>query len=250
MTMEIITSRQNQYVVHCRRLSIDGNYRRATGEYICDGMKMFKEALLFGAEVRAVICLAADISKLPAFIPRYVVSEDLMQYLSPLKNSSGPVFTVKIPDSVIPQSVVNLIILDGVQDPGNVGTVIRTANAFGIDLVILTGNTADLYNPKAVRATMGAVFRQPALSLDYGRIDPLIKEYGLTLYGATLSENAIDIRNTDLKNAAVAIGSEGGGLSPDILNMCDQIVMIPMCPDSESLNAAVAAAVVMWELYR
>lgn len=140
--------------------------------------------------------------------------------------------------------------LESVQDPGNVGTVIRTANAFGIDAVILTGNCADLYNPKTVRATMGAIFRQRVLCRGVDELMPLLAGNGLALYGAALSARAADIRRVDVKNAAVAIGSEGSGLSAALLALCRGEVIIPMRPDSESLNAGVAASVVMWEMAR
>ena len=113
---------------------------------------------------------------------------------------------------------------------------------------VLTGGCADLYNPKTVRATMGAVFRQLVLETD--DLPAFLNETGLPLYGAALADNALDVRRVDLKNAAVAIGSEGRGLSEELLDICREKIIIPMDPDSESLNAAVAAAVCMWEMAR
>jgi TrmH family RNA methyltransferase len=128
--------------------------------------------------------------------------------------------------------------------------VIRTANAFGIDAVILTGDCADLYHPRTVRASMGAIFRQKVLELDTAYLKDLLVDQGLPLYAAALDERALDVREVSLRNAAVAVGSEGHGLSETLLRMCDQKIIIPMDPDSESLNAAVAAAVLMWEARR
>ena len=144
----------------------------------------------------------------------------------------------------------NAIVLESVQDPGNVGTVIRTANAFGVDAVILTGVCADLYNPKTVRATMGAIFRQRVLELPLAELRAALDENGLPLYGAALSETARDFREIPLDKAAVAVGSEGNGLSTELLAICDGQLIIPMRPDSESLNAGVAASVIMWEMSR
>ena len=138
--------------------------------------------------------------------------------------------------------------LETVQDPGNVGTVIRTANAFGIDAVILTGDCADLYNPKTVRSTMGAIFRQRVLTLEAAELKALLEKNSLPMYGAALHQNSALITDVSLKNAAAAVGSEGRGLSGEVLAMCDKTVFIPMQPDSESLNAAVAASVIMWEM--
>jgi TrmH family RNA methyltransferase len=145
--------------------------------------------------------------------------------------------------------VNSIIILEGVQDPGNVGAVVRTADAFGIGAVVLTGGCADPYNPKTVRATMGAIFRQNIIVTDMSGVAAL-KLNGYLLYGASLGEGSRDIREVPLQNAAVAIGSEGHGLSDDMLALCDEKLVIPMSPKSESLNAAVAASIVMWEMRR
>ena len=102
------------------------------------------------------------------------------------------------------------------------GTVIRTANAFGIGAVILTGDCADLYHPKTVRATMGAIFRQKVLELDRDLLSPFLKDQGLPLYAAALDERAVDVRALNLQHAAVAVGSEGRGLSPELLAVCDR----------------------------
>ena len=248
--MNVITSRKNKTVNHVRSLASDRTYRRQAGEYVCAGMKMLEDALLCGADVTSIITCNEDNESLPLSIPCYKVPDDLMRYISPLKNSSGPVFTVKIPKMYDQAEVKRAIILDTVQDPGNVGTIIRTANAFHVDKVILTGLCADLYNPKTVRASMGAIFRQDVEHLEYDEIRPFLTKHGLLLYGAALSEKAVDIRKASLHNAAVAVGSEGSGLSDKILDLCEQELIIPIDPDSESLNAAVAAAIIMWEFAR
>ena len=116
--------------------------------------------------------------------------------------------------------------------------------------MILTGDCADLYHPKTVRATMGAIFRQKVLELDTAYLKDFLRDQGLPLYAAALDERAKDLRQVSLRRAAVAVGSEGQGLSKAFLDLCDETVIIPMNPDSESLNAAVAAAVLMWEASR
>lgn len=136
------------------------------------------------------------------------------------------------------------------QDPGNVGTVVRTANAFGVGAVILVGECADLYNPKTVRSTMGAIFRQRVLSLGMTELTMLLEKNSLPLYGAALHRDSALITAVDVKNAAIAVGSEGRGLSDSLLSLCRKTVFIPMQPESESLNAAVAASIIMWEMSR
>ena len=167
-----------------------------------------------------------------------------------MKNSPGPLFTVRITDDPEDGEIENAIILENVQDPGNVGTVLRTASAFSIGAVVLTGDCADLYGPKTVRATMGAIFRQRAIRLEKDELPAWLEKHSLPLYGAALSKNARDLRGLDLGRAAVAVGSEGRGLSPELLALCRGEVIIPMDARSESLNAAVAAAVLMWEMNR
>lgn len=248
--METITSRKNPYIVHLRALGRERAARCASGEYVCDGVKLLREALQFGACVTSVLWSGAPALALPDGIAQYSAPQDLVEYASPLVNSPGPVFTVRIPEAAVPARLEHVIVLENVQDPGNVGTVLRTANALGMDAVILAGACADLYSPKTVRATMGAIFRQPVIVCDLEQLRALLQTHSLKLYGAALTEKALDLRAVSLDRAAVAIGSEGRGLSAELLQLCDGQIIIPMRPEAESLNAAVAAAVVMWEIAR
>ena len=245
--MEQIRSRKNQYILHLRALAKTNDARRDAGEYVCDGEKLLREALQFGAEVTSVLWRDAAAFPLPDGIVQYTADAELVAYASPLMHSPGPVFTVRIPEMCLPEPLRHVIVLEGVQDPGNVGTVIRTANALGMDAVVLTGACADLYSPKTVRAAMGALFRQPVLTCSMDELMQLLHAHGLKLYGAALTDAAQDLRRAP---AAVAIGSEGRGLSAQLLAQCDGQIIIPMQPGAESLNAAVAAAVVMWEIAR
>lgn len=249
--METISSRRNATIRRLRDLGSDAASRREAGEYLCDGMKTLREALQYGASVRTVLW-----KEKPQALPgldaaaQYIALPELFDYASPLANSPGPLFSVAIPEETALPPLRNALILENVQDPGNVGTVIRTANAFGVDAVILVGACADLYQPKTVRATMGAIFRQRVLQRDWEGLCALLKAQGLPLYGAALDPAAKDVRAVSLKRAAVAVGSEGQGLSARLLAQCEEKLIIPMRPDSESLNAAVAASVLMWEMAR
>lgn len=247
--MEKISSRKNAYISHVRLLSADSGYRRQQGQYLCDGIKTLKEALRFGAEIVSVLWKGQEqsIEGLEG-CTQYVAAEELFDYASPMKNSPGPLFAVRAKAADADSCLRSAIVLENLQDPGNVGTVIRTANALGVDAVILVGSCADLYNPKTVRATMGAIFRQRVIQTELDGLCALLEANGLKLYGAALSDSAEDIRSVDLAGAAVAIGSEGQGLSGELLRRCDGQLIIPMEPDSESFNAAVAAAIVMWEM--
>ena len=140
--------------------------------------------------------------------------------------------------------------LDGVQDPGNVGTILRTADAFECDGVFLVNACADLFNPKTARATMGAIFRREAYSVTPEELFVLLSKSNIPLYGTALREDTVPLSDANLSKAAVAIGSEGCGLSQQMLDECAKTLKIPMSPRCESLNAAIAATVVLWEMYR
>ena len=255
--MERLTSRKNELIRHIRRLGADRAYRRETGEFVCDGEKLLGEAVRHGAEITAVLwsgapAAAGDGGEIPC-AAQFVVPGELLDYVSPLKSAAGVVFTARIrrfgekPEDAPPGRT---LVLETIQDPGNLGTILRTANALRIDTVILTGDFADPYGPKAVRAGMGAVFRQRFFALEREALRAYLTAHGLRLYGAALSPAAADVRALDLRGAAVAVGSEGRGLSPELRAKCDGELIIPMNAECESLNAAVAAAIIMWELSR
>ena len=247
--MENITSRKNRIICHFRSIAGDREYRYSCGEYVCDGLKTLREALHCGAQLCCVLWKEkAEEIELPESVVQYTAPAELFEYASPLKSSGGPVFTVKMPKRDENFKLERAIVLENLQDPGNVGTVIRTANAFNIDAVILVGACADLYNPKTVRASMGAIFRQRVLTMSIAELDELMQKQALPLFGAALSDKAADLRNVEIHRACVSIGSEGRGLSPELLDVCGGEIIIPMNPESESLNAAVAASVIMWEM--
>lgn len=241
--MEIIRSRQNELIRRFAALASDAGARHGAGEYICAGDRLLGEALSSGAEITCT--LAAE----PIDAPNLrLVTPELLRAVSPLMNSPGPLFSVRMRRLPAPDTLARVIVLENVQDPGNVGTVLRTADAFGIDLVVLCASCADPYNPKTVRATMGAIFRQPVTRTDTAGLPAVLG--GLPLYGAALSADAADIRSLPKTGLAVAVGNEGRGLSDALLSLCGGTVIIPMRPRAESLNAGVAAAVVMWEMVR
>lgn len=250
--MERITSRKNQIIIHFRALGSDRSYRRQAGLFLCDGEKLLREALASGAELSQVLWAeGGQVIELPEGVEQYVCPLELLQYASPMKNSPGPLFSVRAGMKRPEGPLESAIVLEAVQDPGNVGTVIRTAAAMGIGAVVLLSGCADPTGPKTVRSTMGAVFRQTVIETDLEGLTDLVEKNGLELWGAALSEKAQDIRGVAGRKAlAVAIGSEGRGLSEELLSRCAGELIIPMEPDSESLNAAVAASIVMWEMYK
>jgi len=252
--MESITSRTNPLMTHLRKLAASGSYRRACGEFLCDSPKLLEEALAWRRDsLRAVVCTpGALLPPLPPGVRTVQVPEDVMQSVSPARTPQGVLCVCAIREEPFPPSLTgeHYVVLDGVQDPGNVGTILRTADAFFADGVFLVNACADLYGPKTVRAAMGAVFRCPAWSCGVQALQTLLTEAGIPLYGAALRTDTADARTVDYTRAAVAIGSEGRGLSAEVLSACDRTVRLPMREHCESLNAAAAAAAFLWEMAR
>lgn len=249
--MEHITSRHNPLMGHIRRLAGSAAYRWETGEFLCDSPKLLQEALLWQAEITAVVTIS-PLPRLPEHIRQVQVPEDVMASISPVKTPQGVLFTCRLPQTPLPRSLTGrrYVLLDGVQDPGNVGTILRTLDAFDADGLLLTGGCADPYGWKAVRSSMGAVFRRPIYSGTPEELAALLHRSSLPLYGAALREDTVDARQADYTRCTLAIGSEGRGLSREVLNLCGQTIRIPMSDRCESLNAAIAAAVLLWESWR
>ena len=216
---------------------------------ICDGAKLLEEAVRAGTDVTALIATeGAELTEIPN-IPLYLLPEDLMAYVSPMKTPQGILFTCRIPDVRMPADGSRYAVLEGVQDPGNIGAVLRTARAMGYDGVYLLPGCADACSPRAVRASMGAVFQLPLREADYAELEEL-KQQGIELYAAALTDESTDVRQADYGRFAICIGSEGSGLSERLLKKCGRCIRIPMESSCESLNAAVAAGIIMWESVR
>ncbi len=264
-----LTSRNNPYIKEVAKLS-DKKHRDTENKFCFEGKKLLEEAILSRAPIEAVLftqrALNDDRSRLilekaADICEMYLVTDEVYDKISFEKSPEG-IFTVSntLKNLHSLYSVYDigngfaekLLILDGVRDPGNLGTVLRTASAFGIENVILSSDSADVYNPKTVRASMGAVFR-----IKTSRVSDLeacikhLKENGIKVYSAALSDSAIsliDVKDTD--KAVFVIGNEGSGIRQCVMDKCDGFVMIPMENGTESLNAASAAAIILWEQYR
>lgn len=251
--METITSRQNPLCTHLRKLSSSAAYRRQCGEFLCDSPKLLQEALLWGSELHTVVVTAGtEAPPLPKGVRLVEVPADVMRSVSPMETPQGTLFTCAIHTEPLPETLAGrrYVVLDTLQDPGNVGTILRTADAFHADGMFLVNGCANLYNPKTLRATMGAVFRCPVWTVGVEELSALLKRSGIPLYGAALREDTLDARQADYSRCAIAIGSEGRGLTDAVLAVCDRTIKIPMSEHCESLNAAAAATVLLWEAAR
>ena len=252
--MEIITSRQNPLCVQIRKLSSSAAARSEAGLFLCDSPKLLGEAAKWAPErIRTVVFTSgAALPELGEQVRLVQVPADVMASLSPARTPQGTLGLCALEERPLPERLTGrrYVVLDGVQDPGNVGTILRTADAFGADGMLLVNGCADLYNPKTVRATMGAVFRCPVWRCGCEEAASLLRRSGISLYGAALRSDTVDARSVSYDPAAIAIGSEGRGLSVALLALCDKTIRIPMNQRCESLNAAAAATVLLWECAR
>jgi len=250
--METVTSRQNPLFRTIRKLNADGSFRRQKGLFAAEGPKLLAEAVKWRAVLDTVV--AAPETALPPLegVRRVETPPEVLESLADTRSPQGVVFTCALPDTALPDKLAKgrYLVLDGVQDPGNLGAVWRTADALGAAGLLLTGPCADPFSPKAVRATMGACFRLPVWRGEPDRIKALLDKSGVPLYATALREDTEDVRSVDLSQAALVIGSEGRGVSERMLSLCEKTLKIPMEAKCESLNAAIAAAIVLWEAYR
>ena len=250
--MEKITSRKNPLLQKIRQLAGGSRgQRREAGEYLGDGVKLLEEAVKWNAPLTAVV-VTPEVTPpaLPEDVRLIQVPRDVMETISPMKTPQGALFLAKLPATAPPPRLEGgrYLVLDGVQDPGNVGTIWRSADALGADGLLLVNGCADPYSPKVVRASMGACFRLPVWETTAQGLAELLHASQIPLYATALREDTVDVRRADLTRAAVVIGSEGRGVSRALLDMAEQTVKIPMRPRCESLNAAGAAVIVLWEM--
>lgn len=249
MNRERITSRKNPLLQQLRRLLQSRGAREAAGEYIADGTKLLAEAVRWIPErLRTVVVTeSVDPGELPPHVRLVEVPDDVMAQLSPSKTPQGALFTCALPSMEAPSIQPGTLILDGIQDPGNLGTILRTADAWDRP-VVLTPGCCDAFSHKTVRASMGAVFRTPPRFMSQEEVYGALRAAGIPLYVTALTPDALDVRQVALSKGAVVIGSEGRGVGEYFRTHADQTLIIPMTARCESLNAAVAAAVVLWQM--
>ena len=243
---ERLTGKSNPLLRHVKKLQQNRKYRYESGSSLADGSKLVDEALRWGRVQAVFVCDGVDFS-VPPQIRKIRVPGSVMKELSRMETPQGVLALCSMPERAPLHVARGMLILDGIQDPGNLGTMIRTADALGVPLLLSDG-CADPYNEKTVRASMGAVFRSPPQIAGSAEILAACSEAGIPILVTALSEQAKDIRTLELPRYAVVIGSEGSGVGPAYRNAAVCETIIPMQPQCESMNAAVAAAIVMWQL--
>ena len=242
-----ITSRKNPLLQQVRRLLTSKKERENTGLFVADGTKLLDEAVRHYPGLQTVILSDGVQANVPPQVEIIRVPEDVMAYISPMETPQGALFLCRLPEhkAFVPQA--GMLLLDGIQDPGNLGTILRTADALDVPVVLLEG-CADPYSHKVVRASMGAVLRVQPVQATWEQVSTACADAKIPVAVTALTDRAQDIRNAKLSAMAVVIGSEGRGVRQEILAQADAELIIPMNAHCESLNAAVAATIVMWEM--
>ena len=279
--MEIISSKDNKRIKYIRSLLEKGNIRKKNHQFVVEGIKLVDEALEYG-KVLEVVCaeslynelisgdlsgnrlLAENDKNITSYVKKgsslLVVSDTVFKSMSETKTPQGILAVVEMPDyrlldkgfleqAYTKNGKIKLLVLEDTADPGNLGTIMRTAEAAGVTGVIMGKGTVDIFNPKVVRSTMGSIFRLPfAYAEDLKETIQKLKTQGISFYATHLKgeKSYKDIKYSD--SSAILVGNEARGLSDEVADLADTYVLIPMQGKVESLNAAVAAALMMYEV--
>lgn len=252
----VITSRKNDAVKRFRELLREKSARDSQGVFAVEGDHLCGELAKSGFRINSVLMTERAQEKYPqtAALLRQkcseitVISGEVAEYISDTKAPQGLFAAAEKPDPGEISGARRLVLLDGVQDPGNVGTILRTAEALGFGGAMLSPDCADIWSPKTLRASMGSVLRLPCVTGNMPEHVRALRNEGFSVYGAMLDENAARLGEIEFpEKAAVVIGSEGRGISQPVAAECTRAVYIPIT-GAESLNAAAAAAIILWEL--
>ena len=257
--MREITSKENRIFRHALSLKRK-KYRDQFGEYLIEGPNLLKEALKEGLWVETVFVRPVMTSEEEDIISEgdlekktYCLSEALFSELKDTETSQGIITVIRKPKFADPgiSTGGNVIVLDRVQDPGNIGTLLRTADAAGFEMAVFLKGTADPFSAKVVRSACGSLFRMPIYFAENSdELVEFLHERGKRII-ATAMDADTAYYDADLeKNAAIIIGNEGNGIDPDLMKRADEKIMIPMAGNTESLNAAVAGGILMYERIR
>ncbi len=273
---ELITSKSNPTVVKLSKLGTK-KYRELEGLFTADGEKLFFEAVSSKLDIEFVVMSASFAEsgkdRIREALEResytdvtlLTLADDVFEKITAEKSPQGVITVAKTIDFSKKYNKIynnekfftsprNLVMLSDLQDPGNLGTVLRCAAAFELDALYVCKGCVDLFSPKTVRGAMGALFKQPVKTAD-DAVDEirLLRATGVKVYAAALDRNAVELDKLKLspdESVCFVIGNEGNGLREEVINECDGTVFIPMSENTESLNASVASALFMWELFK
>ena len=262
-----INSKDNKLIKHVAKTINSSKYRKDSREFAIEGLRLCKDAFISGEKISAVLYTEKAFFKYKDFLisaaelseKSYIISEEIMRKLCETETPQGIICVCKqkkhfdyinLPETKRKEK--KIIVLENIQDPSNMGTILRTAEALGIDEAILTEDCCDVYSSKVLRGSMGAVFRLPIFfSKCINETIKYLKSNNIKVYATVPSSLATSINNTSFLGAcAVIMGNEGNGLKKETIDVCDEKITIPMLGRAESLNVSIASGIIMWEMMR
>ena len=254
----MLTSTKNQRIQHIRKLQRNAQTRRAEQCFVVEGVRLVEEALNFDWQPKYVIYTEDITNRGRKIIEQFqrenietlLVSPHVLEAASDTQNPQGILAVLPIKSIAVPQNPKIFLILDGMRDPGNLGTILRTALAAGIDAVLLLPGTVDPFSPKVMRSGMGAHFKLPIHSMGWDAIQNLVDSLQLNLYLADSSSGESIYATRFTSPCAIIIGGEADGAGDQSHQLAIHKIHIPMPGQAESLNAAIAAALLMFEFVR
>ncbi len=258
--MKEILSKDNKLIKYIAKLQTSAKFRREEGCFVAEGLRVCVEAALSNAEVLSVLVTDSALKKhaeelkplLDCVKDVYLTSEKALAAASDTKSPQGVICVIKTLDNIIDLDTINnkYILLENVQDPSNLGTILRTADALGINGVIMTSDCCDIYSPKVCRGAMGALYRVPFMIINSA--SAFISQFNQSGKSfAAVVKDSDSVTEADFSsNVLIAIGNEGNGLTKETIDACTSKVTIKMCNNAESLNASIAAAILMWEMIK
>lgn len=259
-----ISSKDNARIKYIKKLISNKSFRDEERRFVVEGLRLCLDAFVSAASIKEVYYTDAICKKFPEKVKElvdsservYKVSDEILKSISETRTPQGIVCICEKLDKHFDVNTINItgkfVILEDIQDPANLGTILRTAEALGLDFVVMSRNCCDMYNAKVLRASMGAVFRVRVRSSENLCEDiKVLRTRGAKVYAAVPENSAPPVTSVDWSSfSAVAIGNEGNGLSSELVALCDKKVTIPMLGRAESLNAGMAAGILMWEMMR
>ena len=258
--MQVITSKDNEIIKNIKKLK-DKKYRTQEQKYIVEGIKLIEEAIAENAKIDTIVVCEDCVrnqeidSKLLYEIAKYnciYVNERIFGIITDVKSPQGILAVIKKEEE---NQTINyeedlIVILDKLQDPGNLGTILRTVDSIGLKQIILAPGCGDIFNPKVVRSTMGAIFRVKIIeSEDIQKTISEIKKHKFKIISTSLQAEK-SIYNVEYSKTAIVIGNEANGVSEELQNASNELVKIPMLGKTESLNASVATGIILYEYVR
>ncbi len=258
--MQVISSKDNEIIKNIRKLK-EKKYRDAENVFVIEGIKLIKEAIAENAHIRQIVMCEdytdnAELDKDTLFeIAKYnliYVTRNIINLITDVKTPQGIIAVIEKNNNIrqIDYSQDIILALDGVQDPGNLGTILRTADSANLKQIILSKTCADSYNPKVVRSTMGAIFRINIIEVE--NLKDTLKEVQKNNFKVmvTALDTEKSVYDVDYNKKVIVIGNEANGVSKEIQELADEKVIIPMLGKTESLNASVAAGIMIYEYVR